>query len=154
KSLDDLLQDTEAVAYLTPANEPPVPKDHSLVHTLEFPPQEFKLKVDTQVEGPLGTGRAGTIEWIDASRGRLGLRRGKGRSDDPLPSAVIAGGPVPDKAQREAIVRVAQATAGGRSPYSAVEAVLRRAAPRFHSARTGQIQTLNLDVQRQLVADL
>src|SRR5205823_2283267 len=32
KSLDDLLEDTEAVAYLTPAKEAPVPKDRSLVY--------------------------------------------------------------------------------------------------------------------------
>jgi len=30
KSLDDLLEDTEALAYLTVVDEPPAPKDHSL----------------------------------------------------------------------------------------------------------------------------
>jgi uncharacterized protein len=153
KSLDDLLEDTEAIAYLTPANEPPVTKDQSLVYALEFPPQEFKLKVDSDVEGPFGEGRAGTIEWIDASRGRLGLRRGRKRSADPLPEAIIAGGPVPDKAQRAAVSRVAEAAARGRSPYRAVEDILRGAPPRF-TTRSGDIQTLDLELQKRLVADL
>jgi uncharacterized protein len=154
KPLDDLLEDTEAIAYLTQANEPPVAKDRSLVYELEFPPQEFKLKVDREVEGPFGEGRAGMIEWIDASRGRLGLRRGRARNAEPLPIAIIAGGPIPDEAQRAAIVRVAEATARGRSPHRAVEDILRGVPPRFRTTRSGDIQTLDLDVQEQLVADL
>ncbi len=154
KSLDELMEDTEAVACLTPTDEAPVPKKQSLVYTLEFPPQEFKLKVDADVEEPLGAGPAGTIEWIDASRGRIGLRRGKKRSQDPLPVAIIAGGPVPDNAQRAAIVRVAEAAAAQRSPYRAVEDILRCDPPRFRRAHVPNIQTLDLEAQKRLVADL
>jgi predicted RecB family nuclease len=154
KSLDELMEDTEAVAYLRPTDDAPVLKKQSLVYTLEFPPQEFKLKVDAEVQEPLGAGPAGTIEWIDASRGRLGLRRGKKRSQDALPAAIIAGGPVPDNAQRAAIVRVAEAAAMRRSPYRAVQALLRSDAPCFRPARRGSIQTLGLDAQKRLVADL
>ena len=71
KSLDQLIDDTEAIAYLTPIDEPPVAKKRSLIHALEFPAQEFKLKADMSVDGPLTVGGAGTIEWIDASAGRL-----------------------------------------------------------------------------------
>jgi predicted RecB family nuclease len=154
KPLDELLEDTEAIAYLTPAREPAVAKARSLVHALEFPPQEFKLKVDREVDGPFGEGRAGTIEWLDGRRGRLGLRRGREKSGDPLPVAIIAGGPVPDKAQRAAIVRVADAAARGRSSYRAVEDILRGVPPRFRTTPSGVIQTLDLEAQKQLVADL
>jgi uncharacterized protein len=154
KSIEELLDDTEAVAFLTPGANPPVQKKQSLVYTLEFPPQEFKLKVDADVEGPSGEGPAGTLEWIDASRGRLGLRRGLKRSDDPLPIAIIAGGPVPETAQQEAIVRVAGSVASHRPRYRAVEHVLCRDLPRFAPGRTGSIQTLDLAAQTRLVQDL
>jgi predicted RecB family nuclease len=153
KSLDELMDDTEAVACLSPVGEP-VPVDRSLVYELAFPPQEFKLKEDTRVEGPLGTGHAGTIEWLDASKGRLGLRRGLQEAGEPLPQAIIAGKPIPDTAQRKAIVRVAEATAGGRSPYTAVEDILQCDAPRFRSGGRRPIQTLDLESQRRLVSEL
>jgi predicted RecB family nuclease len=154
KSLDDLADDTEAIAYLRPVDEPPVARRKSLVHTLEFPPQEFKLKADTAVEGPLGSGAAGTIEWIDAAGGRLGLLRGPTLEDEALPAAIIAGGPVPDKAQRAAIVRVADAAIACGSTYRAIEDILRAGAPRFTVAGTGTVQTLDLEQQKRLVANL
>jgi uncharacterized protein len=129
-------------------------KGPSLVYTLQFPPQEFKLKVDADVDGPLGEGRVGTIEWIDEARGQLGLRRGRARNAEPLPVAIIAGGPVPDKAQRSAIIRVAEAAAHGQSTYRAVEDILRCVAPRFRPVRGESIQTLDLQLQKRLVADL
>ena len=165
KSLDELFEDTEAIAGLTPANHPPEPRKRSLVYTLEFPPQEFKLKVDSHVDGPFNQGSAGVIEWIDESGGRLGLRRGFERKDDPLPAAILAGAPVPDKAQRAAIVRVAEAFTRGMQPhahrtggaparYQALDDLLRRRPPRFTSARGYSIQTLDLDAQAHLIATL
>jgi uncharacterized protein len=154
KSIEELLDDTEAIALLTPGPDPPVERKQSLVYTLEFPPQEFKLKVDTDVEGPSGEGAAGTLEWIDASRGRLGLRRGLKRSGDPLPVAIIAGGPVPENRQREALVRVAERVASRQVRYRAVEAILRRDLPRFAPGRAGSIQTLDLAAQERLVREL
>ena len=153
KSLDELMEDTESIAYLRATDDPPVQAARSLVHTLEFPPQEFKLKADTEVEGPLGQGPAGTIEWIDASTGRLGLRRGPKLKDKPLPVALIAAGPFPDKAQRAAIVRVADAALRGDSPYHAIEDILRATPSRFTKPRT-TVQTLDLDAQKRAVADL
>jgi predicted RecB family nuclease len=158
KSLDELFDDTEAIAYLAPTAEPPASIRHSFVYTLRFPPQEFKLKVDADVEGPMGEGPAGTIEWIDAARGCLGLRRSRNRSEEALPAAIIAGGPVPDRAQRRALQRVAESVASASSrrahpPYAAVLDILRRDRPRFGSPRQ-TIQTLELPAQIALVADL
>ena len=131
KSLDELIDDTEAIAYLKPVDTPPEKQARSFIYTLEFPPQEFKLKADTDVDGPLTVGPAGTIEWIDAATGRLGLRRGPTLKDEPLPEAVIAGGPIPDKAHRAAIVRVAEDVIAGGSRYQAIEDILRATPPRF-----------------------
>ena len=154
KSLDELLDDADAIAGLRPAADPPVPKAQSLVYTLEFPPQEFKLKADAAVEGPFGSGGAGTLEWVDAGRGRLGLRRGRKRSEEALPAAILAGGPVSDRAQREAIVRVAGAAIDGGSRYRAVFDVLAAASPRFSGARPAMVQTLDLEAQQRLVRSL
>jgi predicted RecB family nuclease len=153
KSLDDLLEDTESLSYLEPSADDPAPLLYSLVHTLRFPPQEFKLAVDARVEGPFGEGFVGTLEWIDAENGALGLRRGR-NSTAPLPTAVIAGRPVPTKAQRAAIGRVSDAVANGKSRYRAVEDILRQSAPRFVSAHVGCIQTTDLAAQIQLVGNL
>jgi uncharacterized protein len=159
KSLDELFDDTDAITGLMPTSDPPVQKKQSHVYTLEFPPQEFKLKVDADVEAPFGEGAAGTIEWIDASTGRLGLRRGTKRHEEPLPAAVIACGPIPDKAQRAAIVRVADAFSSRGSlvrptRYQAIADLLRHDGPRLRSGRKGSIQVADLDAQKQLVADL
>jgi hypothetical protein len=153
KSLDDLLDDTEAISGLESSGDEPVPVLSSLVHTLRFPAQEFKLRADAQVEGPLGQGFAGHIEWIDGGNGKLGLRRARAVTG-PLPDALIAGRPVPTRAQRAAIVRVAEAVADRHSPYSAHEDILRRRRPRFSTRPAGCIQTLDLAAQIRLVADL
>ena len=79
KSLDDLLDDTQAIAYLEPVDGvAPENVKQSLVHTLQFPDQEFKLAPDAkaQVEDPFRKESAGTIAWLDEARGRLGLKRG------------------------------------------------------------------------------
>jgi uncharacterized protein len=154
KALDQLLDDTEAIAYLTPTPDPPVQVKRSLVYTLQFPSQEFKLKADTAVEGPLAQGAVGTIEWIDVSRGRLGLKRDKKRGD-PLPVAIIAASPVDDRAQRAAIVRVAESVAESAERYLAVLAMLSRRQPIIRGVAAGApIQTLDLEAQKQLVAGL
>ena len=86
KSSDDLIDDTEAIAYLQPVEgiEPEKVKQ-SLVYTLEFPDQEFKLGPGKMVDDPFQQKPAGTIEWIDSAARRLGLKRGIRRRDEPLP---------------------------------------------------------------------
>jgi uncharacterized protein len=97
------------------------------------------------------------VEWIDATTGRLGLCRGPRLDEKPLPAAIIAGGPVPDKAQRTAIVRVAEALVSRRglpSRYPAVQDLLMCNPPRFSPTRGGNVQTLDLEAQKHLVAAL
>jgi uncharacterized protein len=175
KSLDDLLDDTEAIAYVEAVDVPPEQIDRSLVHALQFPPQEFKIGPDTDVEDPFTGAGAGEIVWIDSSRGRLGLKRGANR-DEPFPSALVKGRPLDNAAQRKAISRIADhlldggdrlpLDGGGRLPwpersrrqpvqdvkFRAVYDLLARELPRFDDRPRGtSIQSLELEQQKALV---
>lgn len=157
KSLDDLLDDTQAISHLEPVQGiAPEKVLKSLVHTLQFPAQEFKLSADPkgQVEDPFRQTSVGTITWIDAAAGRLGLKRGAKR-DEPLPSAIVSGKPLNTTAQRQALGRVADCVIAGNSEYAAVRALLGRELPRVRGQVSGAIlQTLELGEQKALVAAL
>jgi uncharacterized protein len=156
KSLDDLIDDTEAIAYLRPVDglEPERVKQ-SLVYTLEFPDQEFKLAPKDQVEDPFRQERAGTIEWIDSSGRRLGLKRGIKRGDEPLPTAVVVGKPLDNTVQRDAIGRVADAWVSGHADYAAVRRLLALEHPRIRNRAVGAvIQATDLVKQQALMASL
>jgi uncharacterized protein len=158
KSLDDLLEDGEAVAFLEPAAAvPPQHVDRSVVHALSFPDQEYKLSADAQrvVEDPFRKQPAGTIAWIEAAEGRLGLKRGIKRAGDPLPGALVPGKPLGTSAQRQAIGRVADAVIGGTTQYAAVRALLARDLPRLRGWNPGAaVQTADLEAQKALIAAL
>jgi predicted RecB family nuclease len=158
KSLDDLLEDTQAIAHLAPAPDAtPGRVDKSFVHELRFPEQEFKLAPDgrAQVEDPFRQASAGTLAWLDGARGRLGLKRGMKRVADPLPSALVPGKPIGTAVQRQAVGRVADAVIAGAQAYAAVHGLLARDLPRVRGRRTGApLQTSDLDGQKALVASL
>jgi uncharacterized protein len=157
KSLDDLLDDAQAIAYLEPVDGvAPETVLKSLVFPLQFPLQEFKLSADpkAQLEDPFRRTSAGTIAWIDATAGRLGLKRGAKR-DEPLPSAIVSGKPLDTAAQRQALGRVADAVIAGGGAYAAVRALIGRDLPRVRSRASGaSLQTLELSEQKALVAAL
>jgi uncharacterized protein len=162
KSLDDLLDDTQAIAWLEQVSgDVPRVEKQSLVYTLRFPDQEFKLDADSKVMNPFTGETPGTLERVDASTLRLELKRGKKRTE-PLPAAVCAGAPLDDSAQRGALGRVADvviagAPAGSRiGTYSAVLGILENTPPRlragFHAGP--RIHTPKLEEQKALVASL
>ena len=156
KSSDDLIDDTEAIAYLQPVEgiEPEKVKQ-SLVYTLEFPDQEFKLGPGKMVDDPFQQTPAGTIEWIDSAARRLGLKRGIRRRDEPLPVAIVTGKPLDNSAQRDAIGRVADGFMAGGNRYAAVRDILCARAPRVRGRAAGAaLQTLDLAAQTALVASL
>jgi uncharacterized protein len=161
KGLDDLVDDTQAIAYLGRVTglEPATLKQ-SLVYTLQFPDQEYKLSADSeaQVLDPFTGKSAGIIEWLEGAEGRLGLKRGKRRADEPLPSAICSGKPLDSSVQRQALARVADAVIEGRDDYAAVRALLTRDPPRVRRVRLQadhkRLQTIDLDEQRALVSAL
>jgi uncharacterized protein len=165
KSLDDLMDDAQAIARLEPVpGVAPEPLKRSLVHTLQFPDQEFKLGADpgSQVDDPFRLASAGSIEWLDARAGRLGLKRGPSLRDVPLPSCVTAASPLDTRAQRAALGRVADEIIAHAGPpsgpvhrYAAIHDLLERVAPRIGGVPPGMsIQTLDLEAQTRLVSAL
>lgn len=146
KSPEELLEDSEAIAYLTvdPAT-PPEPRKKSLVHTLRFPIQDHKLRPGQTVQDP-ATGRsAGEILALDDSTGTLRLLRGPRFGATALPGEIVAGGPIEDRTQRAALLRLAGSihTDDGRHP--ALRAVLARARPEIAGrAAGGRVQTTDL----------
>ncbi|HMB32815.1 MAG TPA: TM0106 family RecB-like putative nuclease, partial [Methylomirabilota bacterium] len=141
KSPDELLEDSEAIAYLTDSLTPPQQRKKSLVHRLSFPPQDHKLRPGQTVQDP-ATGRsAGEILSIDDSSGTLELVRGPSLASRPLPGAIVAGGPIEDRTQREAVLRVAESLRAGDGRYAALRAILGRERPRIRGLAAGAVQT-------------
>jgi predicted RecB family nuclease len=159
KSPEELLEDTEAIAYLeVDPNTPPEPRKRSLVHTLRFPIQDHKLRPGETVQDP-ATGRsAGEIVEIEDTRGavgRLRLLRGPKLGACPLPEAVVAGGPIEDRTQRAAVLRLAESIRAGDGRYLALRAILARERPTIRDlARGGTIQTTDLDEMKALALGL
>jgi predicted RecB family nuclease len=176
KALDDLVDDTQSIAYLeaVPGIEPETVKQ-SLVYTLQFPDQEFKLSADprAQLLDPFTGESAGIIEWLDSAKCQLGLKRGKRRAAEPLPLAICAGKPFDESAQRQALGRVADVVIEGRDAYTAIRRLLTRERPAsaegfgeadqgdqphqpdlFDDPNAQRLQTLDLAEQKSLIAAL
>jgi uncharacterized protein len=159
KSPEELLEDTEAIAYLeVDHGTPPEPHKKSMVHTLIFPIQDHKLRPGETVQDP-ATGRsAGDIAEIDDTRGavgRLRLLRGPKFGSRPLPQAVVAGGPIEDRTQRAAVLRLAESIRAGDDRYPALRAILARERPSIRGlAPGGTIQTTDLEEMKALALGL
>jgi len=159
KSPEELLEDTEAIAYLdVDRTTPPEPRKKSLVYTLIFPIQDHKLRAGLTVQDP-ATGRsAGDIVEIDDTTGavgRLRLLRGPKFGSRPLPEAIVAGGPIEDRTQRAAVLRLAESIRAGDGRYPALRAILARERPSIHGqAPDATIQTTDLTTMQALALGL
>ncbi len=156
KSPEELLEDTEAIAYLEVDRlTPPEPRKKSLVHTFIFPVQDHKLRPGETVHDP-ATGRAaGEIVEIDDTKGRLRLQRGPRFGARPLPEAVVAGGPIDNPTQRAALLRLAESIRTGDGRYPALRAVLDRERPRIRGLDPAHaIQTTDLEAMKALALGL
>src|SRR5215218_1775343 len=140
--------DSEAIAGLEPTDEPPEPVARSLVHTLRFPPQQHKLSAGDVVDPATEAGEE--IVSIDEERGVLRLKRGPSRADDPLPRALIPGGPWITTAQREALARLARELLEPTGRYEALRGILRRDLPLGGEP----VHTNDLDELKRLVSRL
>ena len=156
KSLDDLVDDTEAIARLSAAaDERPALDKRSTIVPLDFPDQEYKLGPPAKVEDPFRAAAAGEMVCLDGQRRRLHLRRGPSLKDTPLPAAIVKGKPLDDRTQRDALGRLADEIIAGGSGYRAVRDLLSRTYPRIRGRQSGDtIQTIHLDEQKALVAGL
>ena len=155
---EELIEDMEAIAGLEPApGVPPRPDKRSFIHTLRFPEQEHKLKPGQQVDPR--TQKTINLVDVDDSTGTLRIRVGPSQQGEPLPTAIVAGGPLNKSAQRAALGRLGThvATHGldGPGRYRAIREVLLRETPRITGRQRGeQIQTRDIEEMHDIVANL
>jgi predicted RecB family nuclease len=144
---DDLLEDSESLAHLTPtgASEPVA---RSIAHVLRFPAQQHKLGPGREVlDRATGKG-AGTILELDREARTLKLKRGRTHKDIALPEALIPGGIYATKHQEDALVRIGRSLLEGTRSYPAIETILRR------TPFARPVQTTNLDEMAELLLSL
>jgi predicted RecB family nuclease len=156
KAPEELLEDSEAIAYLeADPRTPPQPRKKSLVHTLRFPIQDHKLRPGHTVHDP-ATGRsAGEILAIDDTNGILQLVRGPKFGSTSLPSEIVAGGPIDDRPQRAAVLRVADSIRVDDGRYPALQAILARERPRIRGrGADSRIQTTDPSGMKALALGL
>ncbi|MGH7397039.1 MAG: TM0106 family RecB-like putative nuclease [Candidatus Rokuibacteriota bacterium] len=150
KSPEELLEDAEAIAYLAvDRGTPAQPVKRSRVHTLTFPLQDHKLRPGLPVQDPATRRQAGDIFAIDDTSGPVGilrLLRGSKVGVDPLPEAIVAGGPIENRTQRGAVLRVAESIRAGDGRYPALRAILARERPGIRGLAPGaKVQTSDLE---------
>ncbi|MGH2905038.1 MAG: hypothetical protein ACRDK7_15855 [Solirubrobacteraceae bacterium] len=100
--------DTEALGGLADAGVAPTPAPgypQSLIHTLRFPVQEHKVGPGNFVDPT--NGKNVTVESVENEAGLVRIRRGSKSVGEPLPRALIPGGPYRTPLQRAALRRLA-----------------------------------------------
>jgi uncharacterized protein len=124
---EELVADSEAIGDLRPTGAEPRPVAKSLAYELEFPTQQHKLGPGDVVDPENERGEE--ILEIDEGTGRLWIKRGQKRSEEPLPRALIPGGAWDTRYQRAALMRLAEEIRDGGGKYRALRAILRRELP-------------------------
>jgi uncharacterized protein len=154
--------DTDALGGLADAGvepEPLPPPARSLLHTLNFRPQEHKVAPGEYVDPAT---RGGVIvESIDDARGLVRIRRAVSRRHEPLPRALIPGQPYDTTAQRAALRRLAEDVSArglaANAPYRALRDILRRKLPRTAGREQGgalQGEAFELEQAKRIVEGL
>lgn len=134
KSLDELLDDRDAIAYFEPdPNHPPAPMKKSLDYSFTFPMQEFRLRPG-DADDPT-TGERYKVVAVDENR--VVLRRGATRPD-PRPLALVDATVIPVAVLREALMELASSLLADDGRFHAVRALLRRDPPSLASGALGE----------------
>ncbi len=152
-SLDELVEDGEAIGRLEPEGAPRSSK-RSQLYRFRFPAQQHKLGPGDVVFDPTTRKSAGTIDDLDDATGVLVLRRGPKLLDVPLPAALIPQGPIATRAQRDALARLGASVLAGNGRYGALGDILARERPRLRGGFGGPIQTMDLREQCERAAAL
>src|SRR4051794_39014340 len=154
--------DPETLGGLTDAGVEPrplPPPARSSIYTLRFPPQDHKIGPGSYVDPATETGVS--VERVDDGEGIVEIKRATARRDDPLPRALIPGGPYDTRTQRAALRRfgtdVAERGLAAADRYGAVRAVLRRDLPRTSAVPPGaplQGEAFDLEQAKRVAAGL
>ncbi|HEV8479261.1 MAG TPA: TM0106 family RecB-like putative nuclease [Candidatus Eisenbacteria bacterium] len=124
--MDDeaLLRDTSTMGGLMPLGDRTAEK-RSHVYTFAFPAQDHKI--ERNAVDP-ATGKGFRTE-VDEENGIVRVKRDQSRASEPLPKALVPGSPIPDHAQRQALLRFAQSYLAGDGTFPALVDVLERRVP-------------------------
>jgi uncharacterized protein len=124
--MDDeaLIRDTSTMGGLMPLGKPASEK-RSYVYTFAFPEQEHKI--EGNVVDP-ATPKGFRAE-VDEEHGLVLLKRDRSRAHEPLPRALVPQAPIPDHAQREALLRFAKSFLAGDGAYPALTDIVARRVP-------------------------
>ena len=147
-SVDELVEDSEAIGRLTPAGA----VSGTGRQRFTFPPQQHKLAPGDAPVDPATRKGAGTIEELDETTGVLVLRRAGGLAS--APAALIPPGPFDTRAQRGALARFGASVLAGDHRYRALEDIVARAQPRLAGGFSAALQTMDIDEQRERAAAL
>jgi predicted RecB family nuclease len=136
---DDLLEDVECLAGLTPDFQNPTRQEkRSFVYTYRFPEQESKLKTgDSATIAQTGEPLREIV--VDDDARRVSIKRGVGRDALPLSISLGPGIPISTKALKDAVFRFADSLIGHKSAYPAIEAVLNQACPKIRGRAAGAV---------------
>jgi len=143
---DELIESSTTLGGLTRMGDPVLDKK-SLVYPFSFPPQDHKIRdkaCDPQ------TGKQYKVR-VDEENGRVTVRRGRERADEPLPRGLIPTGPIDDKPQRAALLRLASSYLAGDGRYAALVDVLERKTPRAKLDGSPPEAALSLDASYLIV---
>src|SRR6185503_1710931 len=147
-SVDELVEDGEAIGRLTPAGA----VSGTGRQRFTFPPQQHKLAPGDAPVDPATRKGAGTIEELDETTGVLVLRRAAGLAS--APAALIPPGPFDTRAQRGALARFGASVLAGDHRYRALEDIVARARPRLIGGFSAALQTMDIEAQRERAAAL
>lgn len=148
KFKDELIDDTECLGGLQQIREPQ-PEKRSLIYTYRFPPQEYKLKVNSQVIDITVMETAGTIVAIDENACIVKIKRGEKKHR--LPKSLSIGrppGPINNKIIRAAIYRYADHVLADPDSTHAATELLARNIPRIQGKQVGEAIIRSDDLQK------
>jgi len=131
KTDDELMDDNECVGGLkADMSRPPYQEKRSTVFCYRFPEQNFKFKVGDSCLLSDTLESAGSIVYINESKGIIKLKRSSGKGALPNRLSIIPKGPISCDVLKTAIYRFADSVIDGdNNRFLAVEALLRRRLP-------------------------
>jgi predicted RecB family nuclease len=138
-SEEELIEDAECIGGLRrDVSAPPFPDKRSLVHTFEFPAQDFKMRVGSRPMRAATLEDAGEIISIDEDSRRICLKIGIKAQPYEKAFSLIPERPLDPQVLRDAIYRYADSLIAGSPDYAAISSILKRERPRVSGLAAGE----------------
>lgn len=147
---EDLIEDADCLGGVHEIGVPPTPVKQSLVFTLGFPAQDFKIREDDRPLLSESLDPAGEVVDIDEDARRIQIKRGKKGGYLPQRFSLLPPKPIKTDSQKAAIFRVADAVCRGSDRYRSIRSLLDKALPRLVGG--GALQDLPADPLERAIA--